>query len=174
MRMILDMDECICDMLTPLCQEYSRVIDKAFVIDDIVQYDLSIYPGMKELFLRPNFFVNLKPYREALKIIAQFHIEGKHEIFIATDPMGMDFIASEKLIWLHEHLPFLLPKNVFLGHRKDLLKGDLIFDDAPHHINGFDGIKVIMDKPYNQDVVADYRVQDWKEFYKLVRKLERM
>lgn len=52
-----------------------------------------------------------------------------------------------------------------------MIKGDLLFDDGPHNLKEFDGIKVAMDFPYNKDTIVDYRVNNWLQFEKVINNL---
>jgi len=173
MIIYLDMDEVICDMLTPLCKEYSKITGQNFTINSIEEYCLKKFPGIRDIFLKPGFFINLKPVRNSIEVISQLYIQGRHELFIASDPGGVGHVANEKLQWIEKYLPFLLPKNVFLGSRKELLRGDLIFDDNPNYIEAFNGISVIMDKPYNKSAAANFRVKSWSEFFNLIKQIEK-
>ncbi len=57
-------------------------------------------------------------------------------------------------------------------HRKELVRGDLLLDDAPHNLKAFAryGIPVAMAYPYNAGVDC-FRVADWREFLTLVDRL---
>jgi len=56
--------------------------------------------------------------------------EMGHDLFIATTP-PWDHPESwaQKRAWVLEHLP-QFKKRMFLTHRKDLLKGDILIDDS--------------------------------------------
>src|SRR5690606_37094640 len=58
------------------------------------------------------------------------------------------------------------------AHRKELIRGDLLFDDAPHNLEAFApyGVPVAMAYPYNETVPYT-RVRDWPEFLALVDRL---
>jgi len=170
MRLIIDMDEVLCDFLTPAIAYYNAEHFMALTKRDIEDYRISKYPGMLDCIYRDGFFRNLEPLDYAKACISILIAEG-HDVIVASDPQACGRIAGEKYGWISEHLPHLKPQNIMLGNRKDILRGDLIFDDNPDYLKSFAGIKVAMDRRYNQDVTVDFRVNNWREFLKLMRRL---
>jgi 5'(3')-deoxyribonucleotidase len=61
--------------------------------------------------------------------------------------------------------------DVYFLSDKSVVPGDLIFDDAPHHLEVYPGITVKMLTPYNEAATADYTVTNWDRFYEVVNKL---
>lgn len=168
-KLLIDLDEVTVKFLDKLCKLYSQQTKTELKPEQITEWKLNKYPEMVEIFKQPKFFSDLEPYPNAIKIITQLYDEG-HQVFIVTDPMGDKNIVEGKLEWMWNYLPFLMPNNYIMTSQKYLLKGDLILDDSPHHIKSFDGIKVIMDKPYNQNIdgIRIYN-NNWIQFCKLVQ-----
>ncbi|GAA3324337.1 hypothetical protein GCM10020331_051800 [Ectobacillus funiculus] len=45
---------------------------------------------------------------------------------------------AEKELWIEKVSSFLLENIIwFFSHRKDMIVGDLLFDDAPHNLTAF-------------------------------------
>lgn len=168
MRLIIDMDEVLVQMVQPMLDIYNQERGTSLSLDDITQYDLSIYPGMQDIFKRPGFFRNLKPYPGAIEALRRLK---HHEIVIATNHMGIDHIREDKFYWLLENVTRVTFAPCFTA-RKDNLGGDLIIDDCPVYLEAFPGITVCMDRPYNRCAKADYRVSDMWEFCELIRRME--
>ena len=173
-RLIIDMDEVICDFLGKLCEDYNAQNDTCLSVDRIDHYDLTGFIGQdgRKLFLQAGFFDRLKPFPGALEVIKKLHDEG-HEVIVATNALGHPDVAADKCRWMQECLPFLYPDNFFIGVRKELIKGDLIFEDSPGVLKAFPGIKVVMDRAYNKGVEG-HRIynNDWEKFYSLVKELD--
>ena len=173
MRLILDMDEVICDFLGKLCEDYNALNQSNLTPEKIDKYELAGFIGSegKSLFLRAGFFDQLKPFPSAKSVIKMLYDEG-HDIIIATNALGHPDVAADKCRWTTQHLPFIYPDNFFIASKKHLIQGDLIFDDSPHVLNKFPGIKVVMDRPYNKDVNG-HRIfnNNWIEFYELINRL---
>lgn len=173
-KLVIDMDEVICDFLGELCVRYNLHTGATLSVEQLNQYDLTPFIGEvgKQLFLRPGFFSELKPFPQALKILKKLHLEG-NQIIVATDAKGSIEVASDKKKWVERHIPFLAHENFIVTAEKHFIDADLIFDDSPEVLNKFPGIKVVMDRPYNKEVDA-YRIynNDWLQFYSLVKDIE--
>ncbi len=157
--------------LEELLDRYNHIYKTNIQEQDIKQWDLSCYPGMKELFLEPGFFKDLKPYPNTIEIIEQLYLE-EFDIYICTNPMGNRNAMRDKTIWMERNLPFLVRENFVLTPVK--LFGDVIFDDAPHYISDFPGCTIINDRPYNKSVKASYRIynNDFNKFYNIIHKIK--
>ena len=175
MRLIIDMDGVLVDLANPLLAIYNREKGTSIKLEDIIQYDLSIYPGMSDIFKRPGFFRKLKPFPGALEALRELH-EAGHEIVIASNHMQIHHIWREKYDWLLDNVKGVTYSPYFTD-RKDNLCGDLILDDCPAYLEAFPGITVCMDCPWNRGVEVDhvdYRVSDMREFVELIKRMEAM
>ena len=80
---------------------------------------------------RPDLFVNyrnLDVIDGAISAVAKLNAD--HEVFIAsTPPWTRPEVWGHKREWIGEHFPYLKHK-IILTHRKDLLIGDILFDDS--------------------------------------------
>ncbi len=170
-RLIIDLDETVVQFLDELLKRYNYKYNQKICLNDIEDYDMSttLNYDYKSIFMSSGFFVSLNPFPNAVNTLKKLQDNG-NEIIISSDCLGEPTIAQDKLIWIRRYLHFIPRKNIMLGSRKDLLKGDIIFDDAPKFINNFDGFTVVNNRPYNQDVSADFRVYDdsWNYFNYIV------
>lgn len=175
MRLIIDMDEVICDFLGPLCRQYNHLYGTDWSVSQFSEYDLGSFIGDegREIFLKAGFFYGLEPYPGSLEILGKLGADG-HDVIIASNALGNPDAAADKCRWMAKYLPELLPENFFITSRKYLVRGDLLFDDSPGVLNNFPGIKVVMDRPYNRKVEA-HRIynNNWHDFYRLVSELSK-
>ena len=169
----LDMDEVICDFLEKLIKEYNSTYNKDIKKEDIKEWQLEKYVGKEgiALFHKPGFFADLEPIDQSLEVIRLLQYLGK-EMFVISSPTN-EHCFYDKYRWIKEYMPFFPVENLILVKNKgDLLsqiKGGILFDDCPEYLERFNGVSVCMDMPYNQDAKCDLRVEDWWEFYGLVR-----
>lgn len=170
---VVDMDDCIVDFLNPLINTYNNEKNTNIKLTDITEWSLSKYDGMTDIFKRPGFFYNLKPFPDAVNALHDLQERHNHQIIIASNPMGLVHATVDKIKWISRYLPFIPKNNIMLTGRKDLIKGDIIFDDCPEYINGFNKVKMINDRPYNQNTDAHYRIKNnrWLDFYSVVLRL---
>ncbi len=174
MRILLDMDETICDFLTPLLKKYNEKYDTNLQHKDITEYNLDKYEGMTDIFYEYGFFIELLPYPNSKMIIKRLINEG-HKIFIVTNAMSNWKIINGKLNWIARYLKFVNKDNIIFTSNKSIIMGDVLFDDAPHYINSFTGIRVINDRPYNQNANEHFRIYDnnWEQFYQTIKFIEK-
>ena len=145
MRIILDLDEVVCDMMNPLITTHNDRFNSDITIDDITSWDLPI--DMVEIFTESAFFPNLPPIPGAIDGVKKL-LEWGHDIVIATNHSDNNYIAADKVLWLQEHLPELAG-NMMIGGRKDILQGDIIIDDNPDYLlNSPCPIKICMDRSW--------------------------
>ena len=98
-------------------------------------------------------------------------IDAGHEVYIvtATDyrimQMKMDTV-------LFKYFPFLSWDNVIITSQKYLINGDVIVDDCVQYIEKFDGVKILVDMPYNHcydDLEHGvFRCHDWKDIESII------
>ncbi len=164
------MDETIVNFIDPVADMVSKdgiTLDRG----SMKSYNFSDYGINKSVWDREGFFLNLEPFPNALRVLDG--LSSDHDIVIATDNGGSSIIKKDKEIFIEKHLSFV--SDVFFTGEKHSIKGDLIFDDCPKHLLEFKGIKVKMDRPYNQDIMADYVIynNNWLVFENLVGYLAR-
>lgn len=156
------MDEVLVDFSTPLLEIYNRRHgwdEGDMVLEDITEWELK--PELKEIFLKTEgFFAGLQPLYGAIEGFK--YLDRNHDVIIATSPSYNGRIASEKLTWMEMHLPDHMDQIV-LTHNKGVLLGDLIIDDSVRFLDQFDGIRMVMDRPWNRTYDADYRVWSWND-----------
>ena len=166
------MDGVLCNLLGKWLARYNTEYGDRIRLEDletwgphrIAKAGRSIY---KYLSL-PGFFRDLEPIPGAIEGVRELMARG-HEVVVVTAARSGH---RDKLDWLREHLPFLPRENVVFTHRKELVRGDLLFDDAPHNLAAFAGygVAVAMAYPYNRSAPFR-RVEGWSEFLRLVDEL---
>ena len=76
-------------------------------------------------------FSTFTPMPGAIDAVAAL-IDMGHDVFIATTPPWNNPDAwGQKRNWVEKYLP-QLKRKMFLTHRKDLLKGDVLIDDTTY------------------------------------------
>ena len=151
MIIICDADEIIVNMMPQLLEEYNAKYQSDIEIEDVTQWQLPA--DMKEVYSEHHFFYDLKPVEGAIDGIKQLLAWG-HDVVVATNHSNDEQIAKEKVEWFNRYLPEVA-KNMMIGHRKDLLQGDVIIDDnADYLINSPCPIKICMDRPWNRDFMV--------------------
>ena len=100
-------------------------------------------------------FSKFEPMPGAIDAVKKI-IDMGHDVFIATTPPWNNPAAwGQKRDWIEEHLP-QLKRKMFLTHRKDLLKGDILVDDSTYRGQyDFDGTFMHFGKHFDWDMVVN-------------------
>lgn len=76
----------------------------------------------------PGFFLNMEPIPGAIDAFEE--LASKYDIYIlSTGPWSTPGAWTEKVLWVKKYLSEPAYKRLILGHRKDLLRGDILIDD---------------------------------------------
>jgi 5'(3')-deoxyribonucleotidase len=178
MRIFVDMD----DVLVNLSEAWLSFLNKTSNYhrepSDIVDWDMKVaYPDLTSLqvynpLYQEKMWDNVKPIEDAYYYLKKL-IEDGHEVYIATASYPWSFyIKTERCLF--KMFDFLSPKNVVCIHDKDLLNGDILFDDYHVNLRYFNGVKVLKNAPYNQNCDEEcfhFRVNKWDEFYDIVNEI---
>jgi len=100
-------------------------------------------------------FSKFEPMPGAIDAVKKIIAMG-HDVFIATTPPWNNPAAwGQKRDWIEKHLP-KLKRKMFLTHRKDLLKGDILVDDSTYRGQyDFDGTFMHFGKHFDWDMVVN-------------------
>ena len=162
--LLVDFDGVMCDMLTPVIAIYNRqhhhYTGEMLSIKDITDWVLPA--GMKEIFMHtPNFFADLKPHEGAIEGVT--YLARHFKVYFVTDALSNPNIARDKLRWREKYELTNIP--IIITGDKALINGDIIIDDAPHHLKNFIssgsgkvGISVdLKGAPYTQKLDQDIK-----------------
>ncbi len=176
--LLIDMDGVCAELVDPILAEHNLRFGTSYKESDIKTYDgiTKLNPGgmpfFQEMLVRPGLIRNLKPIDGACEALKKLSDAG-HKIFIVSAvPTGISF--DEKKEWLKEHLSFIPKENFVAVESKYQIRGNVLLDDAPHHIHDFAETKrlaVVFDKPWNQEVQSTRfiaRISTWAHFAELV------
>jgi 5'(3')-deoxyribonucleotidase len=113
------------------------------------------------------FWSEMEIFENAYEVMEE--LTSRYLTLIVTRPWeGYDECATEKIKWIKKYLPFFDIKNVIFTSKKHLIKSDIMIDDDHRNFSLYDGIKIIMDYPYNRNYKADYRVQNWLQIRRVI------
>lgn len=157
-----------CDgVLADFSRDALRAVDSTLRPWDITEWDifklLELEQVGKGLALRealndPDFWRWMHPLPGSYALLEGLR-NNNHEVVAVTSPWltcaGWDKARRD---WLRENFD-IPPENVIITARKDLVVGNVFFDDKPEHVvawgnrHGYDHAWLV-DAPYNRD--ADY------------------
>lgn len=168
-----DLDGICCNLAKKWLQHYNRDWHDHLTLDDITVWEWDRFvkpacgPRVYHYLSRPGFFADLEPIPGCVSVLQR--LEPRVELVVVTaSPRNA---MADKVQWVRRHLPFVPRHNVVVTHRKDLVRGQFMFDDAPRNLRHFQGTRILMDYPYNRDFHDCYRVHSWEEFGALMEQL---
>jgi 5'-nucleotidase len=166
--LLIDMDSVICDLMSEWHKRYNSEYNDNLTVERLKcwnsekyvlpQCGIKIYDYLKE----PGLFLSLKPLPNSIEVLNR--LQNHYDILIVTSSLTSAFVEKEQ--WIEKHLPFIGKHNLIFSHRKDMIVGDILFDDAPHNLMQFSKTNrtaIAMDYPYNREVEVP-RVKNWLEF----------
>lgn len=118
-----------------------------------------------EFFEDPDFFRNqpvAKGAKEFVKKLSQIA-----EVFVATSikPEFMGIRATRII----QEFPEISPDHIYMGHRKDKINVDILFDDGMHNVFKSNAkYPILLRRPWNQQATGVLAVNTYEEFLKMV------
>lgn len=168
-RILLDMDGVLTNLIAKWFRVYNEEYGDTLHLEQLSEWGPHRFAkagrAVYKYLSRPGFFRDLEPIPGAVQGVRRL-LDMGHEVVIVTAAKNGH---RDKADWVREHLPFLPDENIVFAHRKELVRGDVLFDDAPHNLEAFRpyGLPVAMDYPYNRGIDCA-RVSDWAEFPNLI------
>ena len=167
---LIDMDSVICDLMSEWHRRYNEDYQDNLSVEKLMCWRSEDYVksecGEKiyEYLDQPGIFLHLKPLPNAIEVLERLSL--RYDVLIVTS--SRTYAYTEKEQWVEENLPFIGKNNLIFSHRKEMILGDLLFDDAPHNLIAFKNTgrtAIAMNYPYNESIDVP-RVNNWLEFEK--------
>lgn len=166
MRVLLDLDGCLCDFVNAACRMHSQpnpyLLDKEFHGYDFVpRLDISNIKFWK--LLDRQFWANLEWMSDGKKILT--HLEerfGPENICILSSPCLTEGCVDGKIDWIRRELPGYM-RRFLIGPDKNWCANSrtLLVDDREDNVNSFleaGGQCILIPRPWNSrhsdDVMA--------------------
>jgi 5'(3')-deoxyribonucleotidase len=156
MRIFLDMDETLVNLVDPWLAILNEEAETSFSREDATCYSVEkSFEGklsMDEVFRpfnTPGFWEGLPPFPGALDFVQRL-LDKDFDVYIATIPALGPVCHYEKEQWVMNHLPFIGRERLVFCHHKYILKGEALLDDNPKYLARFNGHRLLFDKPWNQ------------------------
>ena len=179
LRILVDMDDTIEHLLLAWVNCLNERYGTAVRCDDIREWNISTaFPTLtKEQVYAPlvedDFWKTVQPIDGAADVLKWAIGEG-HEVYIVTTS-SYHALKSKMENVLFRHFPFIAWEQVIITSNKQVIRGDILIDDAPHNLVNGSYVKVLMTAPHNRDYDAKrnhmIRVHTWDEVKGCIKKL---
>lgn len=141
LRVVCDLDNIIINLMDPWLSWYNETWKDNKTLEDLKVYSAHEWELKEgcgdrifEFFEDMERYRNLPPLPGAVEGLKEIHNAG-HEIIISTAVAGES--ASAKFFWCRKYLPFVPMNHIMVGGRKDVIKGDILIDDAPKNLTAY-------------------------------------
>lgn len=168
----IDLDDVTAKCNQKALEIYNEENGTNYVLSDLTSWDFN--DGMlTQIYTRPELYSNLEVVENAQDVIA--YLQGYFKvIFVTASPNKESTFA--KYAWVEKHFPSIGHAGMISTTHKHLIQAFALIDDSPKNITHYpNGYRIIMDKPYNQNLVEgidyDFRVTNWLEIKSLFKKL---
>ena len=148
--LIVDLDDTMSNLLDNWLAQYSDKVGVNFYEDEIKHWDLTKHASIKsdifDLLHDPSVYLGAKPKDgciEALKIL-----QHRYDIYVVSSCNEDAFKAKAQ--WLQFYFPFIPIQHFIACTPKQLIKGDVMIDDRPENLYGFEGKRLLMARTFNQ------------------------
>lgn len=146
--------------------------------EDIVEWDFDqFFPSLtkEEMFAplyKDIFWANLDAIPDSKYYLRKL-IEDGHIVYIVTATFYQNI--KIKMEWLLKNFPFIKENQVIVTSHKQLIKGDVLIDDAPHNLIDGDYKKILFEAPhnvqFNETSIGAIRAKSWDQVYKEINKI---
>lgn len=166
MRILVDLDDTVVDMMTKACYYMRKIYGSNVRIGDLKQWDLPDIEMWRSIWKHPGFFADLPWMRDAKWALTMLADQG-HELVIVSSPVVWPSCPS-KMQWCHTHLriPGIIQSmnQVMLSSGKHRVMGDVIIDDNPAYLEHPTATPICFARPWNRDYQG-IRCSGWEEVY---------
>lgn len=173
LTILVDID----DVLNNFTGLWARLLDERYATglgrEDIREWEMTATYTMltkEQIFgmtLEEDFYRGLRPVENAAPVLRRL-IDDGHDVYIVSDT-DWRVVPVKMREFLFKYYPFLSWDRVILTAHKQLIRGDVLIDDAPKNLVGGDYAKLLWDAPYNRSFDAEangmVRVYDWDGIY---------
>ncbi len=178
LTILVDMDDTIENLLSVWVAYLNERYGLRVKTDDVRDWDLSLaYPSLtsKQVYsplYDDEMWRRIEPLPYAAELLEKLIDEG-HEVYIVTSS-NYQTLKTKMDEVLFKYFPFLDWNHVIVTNNKQMIRGDVLVDDAPHNHIGGQYLKILMDSPHNREFDAQrfgmVRVYSWLEVYDTIRR----
>lgn len=172
MIILCDIDDTISNFGHEVLKRQNAQNGTNYTFDQITTWD-----WMKETFKSPwsvldtyDFWDKVEINKNAIDCLENLVNQG-HQVYLVTASHYMPTLSYKVHRTLSSFNPKLINEdNVIICRNKQLLKGDIIIDDAPHNLNRY-AHNILIDRPWNRDcdVYFPYRrCKSWIEVDRVI------
>lgn len=158
------MDGIVTDLVHKWIAEINKKFHQTLTVEDMDDWDMvackkvqSFSHKVHKIIQKPMFFWDLSPIPGSIAAVKKLH--ELHDVKFLTAAAGPTS-AMEKLLWIDKYFPFVGHGNVIMTKHKELVRGDVFFDDKGSMIEKYkktwpEALVMSIEYPYNKQYTAN-------------------
>lgn len=182
MTILVDMD----DVLEKLVVGWVEVLNQRYNLDvkpeEVDDWNIAkTFPMLTkeqvfEVAEEAELWYHVKPIEGAREALEKLIAKG-HDIVIVTASVYRTLQVKMEEV-LFKYFPFITWNQVIVTSRKQLIKGDVLIDDAPHNLINGDYHKILFtaghNRKFDEKSIGAVRVDNWDEALIEIEKIEKL
>lgn len=175
MTILVDIDDTIIQLLLAwvywLNNKYNLNVDYKDINNWIVS---SFFPSLTkeqvyEALTQEEIWKSIKPMPEAAEYLKKL-IDNGNNIYLVTATDYRNVFPKFEYV-IKKYFPFIGWNQVIVTANKQMIKADILIDDAPHNLINGDYVKILFSANHNKNSDIGIRVHSWEEAYKLIQNI---
>lgn len=182
MRILIDHDEVICGFVERMVDVYNGYYNEtgaSVSVSSITNFyfsDVIPKPIVKAIMRHGHFYDGVMPLPGAIDGMKRLMERGHEVIIVTTILSSIPGLYEQKVEWIERYLPTFDMDDFVTTSRKDLVAGNVLFDDAIHNLEPYRdahpaAVCIAMDRPWNASWIGS-RVASWDEFVPFVETID--
>jgi len=168
-RILIDMDGVLADVYARLFEMHEKETGKKLSPDEIAgKLEAEAFPSQRRWVSEPGFFRTLPVMKGSSEVVKK--LSQKYDVIIVSLATEFPNSLTDKILWLHDHFPFISWKQIVFCGDKSFIKADIMIDDHPKNLDVFPGKTYIFTQPLNMLVnnSRHARVSSWAEIEQIL------
>lgn len=176
MTILVDVD----NVLEDLNQAWVNAVNEKYGTNvspnDIVSWDIEqFFDGLSRTQVfsplhDKRFWESLEPIDGAPEYLKKL-IDDGYQVLLVTS--SHPDTIQYKYRFIVKYFPYISFKDIIFASKKQMIRGDVMIDDAPHNLEGGEYLGLLMYSPHNRGYNAEeqgfIRVDNWEQIYNTIK-----
>lgn len=169
MTVLVDLDDVLIDSTRGWVEFANARLGTRVRYEDLRSFDVSAafegytHDEIYAMQLEPDMWRLARPIPGAVEALTALRAAGHRALVVTNSGYACLQVKMEEVLF--RYFPFFTWRDVILTAEKQLIRGDVLIDDAPHNLNGGSYEKLLFTAPHNRAYPAGangmQRVDDW-------------
>jgi 5'(3')-deoxyribonucleotidase len=178
MTVLVDVDNVLEDLNSAWVDAVNKKYGTSVSPEDIASWDIEKYfNGLSRTQVfsplhDENFWKSLEPI-DGSQVYLKKLIDDGYKVLLVTS--SHPDTIQYKYKFIIKHFPYISFKDIIFTSRKQMVRGDVMIDDAPHNLEGGEYLGLLMCSPHNKGYNAEkqgfIRVSNWEQIYNTIKSI---